>query len=150
LVPGLGDLVNVFLNYWLIAREAQKAEYVLSALFHKMGCVLNIIRGPRLPEWLEKQMLFNQVFAFLCGTVPLLGDIVVAIFACNARNVALFEEYLAVRGAEYLKPEGDRRYDPADIKPGAGMESGESPVLKPTTASPDPDHQPLAGPKAEV
>lgn len=123
LIPGFGDLLNAFLNYRWIFAQAQKAE---------------------LPEWLEKQMLFNQVFACLCGTVPIIGDLVVAIFGCNARNVALFEEYLATRGAEYLRPEHDRRYNPDDIKPGAGMEPGESPSHTPYPAAhADPTQQPL-------
>jgi hypothetical protein len=74
--------------------------------------------------------------------VPIIGDVVVAIFGCNSRNVALLEEYLAIRGAEYLKPERDRRYDPEVIKPGAGMEHGESPSYHPT-ASVNPDKEPL-------
>lgn len=91
-------------------------------------------------------MLFNQVFVCVCGTVPILGDIVVAIFGCNARNVALFEEYLTVRGAEYLTPERDRRYNPDDIKPGAGMEPAESPSHTPNPAvHADPTQQPLMG-----
>ena len=74
---------------------------------------------------------------------PILGDLIVAIFGCNSRNVALLEEYLVIRGTEYLKPEGDRHYDPDDIKPGAGMEPGESPSYYPTLASVNPDQEPL-------
>jgi len=122
LIPGLGDLLNLFLNYWLIVAQAQKAE---------------------LPHWLAAEMLTNQVITCGCGMIPILGDLVVAIFGCNSRNVALLEHYLAIRGAEYLKPEGDRRYDPGDIKPGAGMEPGESPSYHPTPASADPDQEPL-------
>ena len=88
-------------------------------------------------------MLTNQVIACGCGIVPILGDLIVAIFGCNSRNVALLEEYLILRGAEYLRPEGDRRYDPEDIKPGAGMERGESPSYRPTPASTHPDQEPL-------
>ncbi|KAF9652357.1 hypothetical protein BDM02DRAFT_3109373 [Thelephora ganbajun] len=126
LVPGLGDVLNLFLNYWLIAAQAQKAE---------------------LPDWLATEMLTNQVITCGCGMVPILGDLVVAIFACSSRNVALLEEYLAIRGAEYLKPEGDRHYDPKDIKPGAGMEPGESPSYHPTFASANPDQEPLINSK---
>ena len=66
-------------------------------------------------------MLFNLAIACGFGIVPILGDVAAAIFGCNARNVALLEEYLIIRGAEYVKPEGDRRYNPEDIKPGAGF-----------------------------
>lgn len=88
-------------------------------------------------------MLVNQVITCGFGIVPILGDLAVAIFGCNSRNVALLEEYLAIRGAEYLKPEGDRRYDPDGIKPGAGMRHGESPSYHPTPATANPDQEPL-------
>lgn len=68
-------------------------------------------------------MILNQAIACGFGIVPILGDVAAAIFGCNARNVALLEEYLSIRGAEYIKPEGDRRYNPEDIKPGAGFPS---------------------------
>jgi len=122
LLPGIGDIINAFLNYWLILAQAQKAE---------------------LPDWLEEQMLFNQLFACVCGTVPILGDLVVAIFGCNSRNVTLLEEYLAIRGAEYLRPEGDRHYNPEDIKPGAGMVPEESLSHSPSPAPADTVQQPL-------
>ena len=101
----------------------------------------------RLPDWLAAEMLVNQVITCGCGMVPILGDLFVAIFGCNSRNVALLEEYLTIRGAEYLKPEGDRHYDPDDIKPGAGMERGESPSYHPTLTSANPDQEPLINSK---
>lgn len=90
-------------------------------------------------------MLFNQVITCICGMVPIVGDLVVAIFGCNARNVALLEEYLAIRGAENLKAKADRRYDPEVIKPGAGMEPGEAPRSnqQATPTSADPVQEPL-------
>jgi len=96
----------------------------------------------RLPDWLAAEMLVNQVISCGCGIVPILGDLIVAIFGCNSRNVALLDEYLCIRGGEYLKPEGDRHYDPDDIKPGAGMERGESPSYHPTPSA-NPDQEPL-------
>ena len=66
----------------------------------------------RLPKWLEKAMFNNQAISFLFGLVPILGDIASAIFGCNARNVALLEEYLTFRGAQ--APESEI------IKPGGG------------------------------
>ena len=65
-------------------------------------------------------MLYNQAIAFAWGMIPILGAVVVAIFGWNGKNVALLEEYLTIRGSESLKPEGDRLYDPKDIKPDAG------------------------------
>ena len=102
---------------------------------------------PRLPDWLSAEMLVNQVITCVCGMFPILGDLIVAIFGCNSRNVALLEEYLAIRGSEYLRPDGDRRYDPEDIKPGVGMERGESPSYHPTPATANPDQEPLINSK---
>lgn len=92
-------------------------------------------------------MLVNQVITCVCGMVPILGDLIVAIFGCNSRNVALLEEYLIIRGSEYLRSDGDRLYDPEDIKPGAGMERGESPSYHPTPATANPDQEPLINSK---
>ena len=92
-------------------------------------------------------MFANQVIACVFGMVPILGDVIVAVFACNSRNVALLEKYLTIRGAEYLKPEGDRHCDPDVIKPGAGMERGESPSYHPTLATANPDQEPLINSK---
>lgn len=83
-------------------------------------------------------MTYNLAIACACGIVPILGDIVVAIFGCNARNVALLEEYLIIRGAEYLKPEGHRTHKPEDIKPGAGFAPNNH-----TSTPGGPDQQPL-------
>lgn len=105
---------------------------------------LRATRDTQNPEWLETEMIFNQAIACAFGMVPILGDLAVAIFGCNARNVALLEEYLAVRGAEYLKPGRERRYKSEDIKPGAGMEPGETPLSHYlTTTSSDPTKVPL-------
>lgn len=71
-------------------------------------------------------MVRNQAIACIFGLVPILGDVAMAIFGCNARNVALLEEYLTIRGAEYLKPEGGRRYNHEVIKPGAGFSPNNS------------------------
>lgn len=35
--------------------------------------------------------------------VPLVGDIVMASFKTNSRNAALLEEFLRIRGEEYIK-----------------------------------------------
>lgn len=85
-------------------------------------------------------MIYNQAIACAFGLIPILGDVFVAIYGCNARNVALLEEYLTIRGNEYLKPEGDRRYNREDIKPGAGFLLVPNNV--PTTQA-GPDPQPL-------
>lgn len=35
--------------------------------------------------------------------IPLVGDVILATFKANSRNAALLEEYLRIRGEEYLK-----------------------------------------------
>jgi len=65
-------------------------------------------------------MLGNQAIATIIGVVPVAGDIGIAIFKTNSRNAALLEEYLRVRGEEFLKAQGDRVEDPEVVKPGAG------------------------------
>ena len=70
-------------------------------------------------------MVGNQVIATAIGFVPLAGDIGIAIFKTNFRNAALLEEYLRIRGEEFLKAQADRIEDPAVVKPGAGQEAAE-------------------------
>ena len=70
-------------------------------------------------------MVGNQVIATVIGFVPLAGDIGIAIFKTNSRNAALLEEYLRIRGEEFLKAQADRVEDPEVVKPGAGMEGAE-------------------------
>jgi len=35
--------------------------------------------------------------------IPFVGDVILATFKANSRNAALLEEYLRIRGEEYLK-----------------------------------------------
>ena len=70
-------------------------------------------------------MLGNQAFATAIGFVPVMGDIAIAAFKTNSRNSALLEEYLRIRGEEFLKAQTDRVEDPEVVKPGAGIEKSE-------------------------
>lgn len=70
-------------------------------------------------------MLFNNAISAAVGFVPIVGDVVLAAFKANSRNAALLEEFLRIRGEEFLKKESERVQNPADIKPGAGTEPGE-------------------------
>ena len=74
----------------------------------------------RIPGWLLSKMLLNNAISVGVGVVPIVGDIVLAMFKANSRNAALLEEYLRVRGEEYLTPEAERKQNPKEIKPGAG------------------------------
>ena len=70
-------------------------------------------------------MVGNQAMATVIGLVPVLGDVGIAMFKTNFRNAALLEEYLRIRGAEFLKVQADRVEDPAVVEPGAGQEEAE-------------------------
>ena len=67
----------------------------------------------------------NNAVSAAVGFIPIIGDVVLASFKANSRNAALLEEFLRIRGEEYLKSEQDRVQDPATVKPGAGQEPGE-------------------------
>ncbi|KAH7341331.1 hypothetical protein B0J17DRAFT_646136 [Rhizoctonia solani] len=105
IIPGAGDVVDAALNYFLVVRKARQAE---------------------IPPWLLRKMLANNVVSAGVGLIPLVGDIVLAVYKANSRNSALLEEFLRVRGEEFLKTEAARQEDPAVIKPGAGREQGET------------------------
>ena len=70
-------------------------------------------------------MLVNNAVSAGVGLVPIVGDIILAMYKANSRNAALLEEYLRVRGEEFLKPEGQRKQNAKDVKPGAGRKQGE-------------------------
>lgn len=70
-------------------------------------------------------MLGNQAIATIIGFVPIVGDVGIAMFKTNSRNAALLEEYLRVRGEEFLKAQAERVEDPEVVKPGAGKEQAE-------------------------
>lgn len=78
-----------------------------------------------MPDWLVRKMLLNNAVSAAVGFVPLVGDIVLAVFKANSRNAALLEEFLRIRGEEFLKRDGDRDEDPRTVRPGAGTEVGE-------------------------
>lgn len=70
-------------------------------------------------------MLGNQAIATVIGFVPVVGDIGIAVFKTNSRNAALLEEFLRIRGEEFLKDQADRVEDPEVVRPGAGKEETE-------------------------
>jgi len=104
LIPIVGDVVDASLNYFLVVRKARQAE---------------------LPAWLVRKMLFNNTVSAACGFIPLVGDVVLGIYKANSRNAALLEEFLRVRGEEFLKITVARAEDEDVVKPGAGLAPGE-------------------------
>ncbi|KAI0071989.1 hypothetical protein K474DRAFT_1668362 [Panus rudis PR-1116 ss-1] len=104
IIPGAGDAADAVLNYVLVVRKAKQAE---------------------IPGWLLSRMLVNNAISAGVGLVPFVGDIVLAAFKANSRNAALLEEYLRIRGEEFLKANNERIQDPNNVKPGAGTQAGE-------------------------
>lgn len=71
-------------------------------------------------------MIANNTISAGVGFIPVVGDIILATFKANSRNAALLEEFLRLRGAEFLKNEAARvQADKNDLKPGAGRVKGE-------------------------
>lgn len=117
LIPGLGDVVDATLNYTLVLRKCKQAD---------------------LPSWLIAKMLANNAISAAVGFVPLVGDVLLAQFRANSRNAALLEEFLRIRGEEYLASQQGQGAGPnaAIVQPGAGAESGERiPVPAPGQAA---------------
>ncbi|KAL9937900.1 hypothetical protein V8E36_003445 [Tilletia maclaganii] len=77
-VPGLGDAAAAGLNWFLVVKPSKK--------------------GFDLPQWLVSKMLFNNAISAGVGLIPFAGDIMLAIWKANSRNVGLLEEYLRVIG----------------------------------------------------
>ncbi|KAI0359904.1 hypothetical protein OH77DRAFT_1446590 [Trametes cingulata] len=104
IIPGAGDVADAALNYLLVVRKAKQVE---------------------IPNWLLRQMLLNNAVSAGVGFIPFVGDLFIATYKANSRNAALLEEFLRIRGEEFLKAERERVQDPQTVKPGAGREPGE-------------------------
>ncbi|CAE6459695.1 unnamed protein product [Rhizoctonia solani] len=105
IIPGAGDIVDAALNYLLVVRKARQAE---------------------IPGWLLRKMLANNAVSAGVGLIPLVGDVILAVYKANSRNAALLEEFLRIRGEEFLKADAAREEDPDVVRPGAGREQGET------------------------
>lgn len=100
-------------------------------------------------------MLLNNAVSAGVGFVPGVGDICLAMYKANSRNAALLEEFLRIRGDEFLKMQeqerasqalhisaldGNRRKkgvskkDAEQVKPGAGIVKGEVVPTEPTVS----------------
>lgn len=60
-----------------------------------------------LTNWQRSKMMYNAAVNSAVGFVPLVGDVVQAVFKGNTRNAALLEEILIERGKKNLKAGGD-------------------------------------------
>lgn len=54
-------------------------------------------------------MLINNAVSVTVGLVPFAGDVVLAMYKANSRNAALLEEYLRIRGEEFIKIEDKKK-----------------------------------------
>ncbi|EGO24851.1 hypothetical protein SERLADRAFT_468764 [Serpula lacrymans var. lacrymans S7.9] len=117
IIPGAGDVADVSLNYILVVRKARQAD---------------------LPAWLVRRMLLNNAVSAISGLVPVVGDVVLAMYKANSRNAALLEEFLRIRGEEFLRLQAERneaaqnkeqehsesapiKHDIDQVKPGSGI-----------------------------
>lgn len=111
-IPGAGDVADAALNYCLVVRKAQQAE---------------------IPAWLIRRMLTNNAVSAAVGVVPIAGDFFLAAFKANSRNAELLEEFLRIRGEEFLKLQAQQAgknavanpHNVQQVQPGAGKEPGE-------------------------
>jgi len=76
LVPGIGDAVTTALSSYVIWEARQ------------LG----------IPKWVIGRMLVNLAIHSAVGIVPVAGDIFIALFRVNRRNMALVRRYLERRG----------------------------------------------------
>jgi hypothetical protein len=83
--PILGPSVDLLLSYSLIIRKARQAD---------------------LPAWLISRMIMNNMVGIGVGFLPIIGDIILAIYKANSRNAMLLEEFLRVRGEEFVRMRG--------------------------------------------
>ncbi|KAJ2906754.1 hypothetical protein MKZ38_010745 [Zalerion maritima] len=59
-----------------------------------------------LPAWIKSKMLFNIVFDFFIGIVPVVGDLADAVFRANTRNAAILEGFLREKGKKNIRASG--------------------------------------------
>ncbi|MBW0497094.1 hypothetical protein O181_036809 [Austropuccinia psidii MF-1] len=76
LIPVVGDAADAALSYWLVIRPARKCD---------------------LPPSLVQRMFLNQAVSVSIGLIPLVGDILMAVWKVNSRNAALFEDFIVAR-----------------------------------------------------
>lgn len=60
----------------------------------------------QLPSELISRMMFNIVFDFLIGLVPIAGDVLDIMYKCNTKNAILLENYLLKRRKAMMKEGG--------------------------------------------
>ncbi|SCV74689.1 BQ2448_7718 [Microbotryum intermedium] len=84
LIPFLGDIIGFLLSYSLVLRKCRQAD---------------------LPASVQSRMVFNQVVGSGVGLIPLVGDIILAVWKSNSRNALLLEDYLIAKSQTGASPE---------------------------------------------
>ena len=56
-----------------------------------------------IPEHIYHQMLANNLISATIGFIPLVGDVMLAVYKANSRNAALLEAFLRERAAQLQK-----------------------------------------------
>lgn len=90
IVPSIGDFADALMALWL-AKKASKID-------------------GGLPATLYAKMISNIMFDFAIGLIPIVGDIIDAVYRANTRNAWLLHVYLmakadAVRNGKVSDPE---------------------------------------------
>lgn len=114
----MGDVADALLNYLLVVKPSLRAD---------------------IPPWLVRRMLMNNAVSAGIGMVPIAGDVALAVFKANSRNAALLEEFLRIRGEEFIKMAGEGAVHPQDAHAkrgwfGGGKGNGKGKGKAPTTA----------------
>lgn len=69
LIPIAGDVAAFLLSYMLVLRKIREVD--------------------KLPFVLQQRMTFNMTVSIGAGMIPLVGDIILAVYKANSRNAAL-------------------------------------------------------------
>lgn len=94
-IPYAGTAANGVLNWSLVIKPAKEAfEYVRVPCRMRQGTNDYLYS---LPSGVVDRMKFNSLVGCAVNLVPLVGDIVLAAWGANARNVHLVERHLAKR-----------------------------------------------------
>ena len=111
------------LSYYLIIRPAKQASLpppLVQKMFlnNVVSVALSYVSSHPLGHIMELTGCTCCCHAIVAGIpyirhyqtsnrfVPIIGDILIGVWKVNLRNAALFEEFLRVRGEEYLKGGG--------------------------------------------
>ncbi|SCZ97835.1 BZ3500_MvSof-1268-A1-R1_Chr3-3g06401 [Microbotryum saponariae] len=80
LIPFLGDIIGFLISYSLVLKKCRQAD-------------------------VQSRMVFNQMVGSGVGMIPLVGDIILAVWKANSRNALLLEDYLIAKSKTGASPE---------------------------------------------